>query len=125
MGDDRGSATIPAALLSAALVVLAALLVQLGSAVLARQRAAGAADLAALAAAAHASSGEVAACARAARVVQRMQAVLEKCSLRNSHARIVVNVPVPGLAPGFPPASSRAHAGPVETAVDSAAMSGR
>lgn len=80
-GSDRGSATVwVVCLLGAVCAVFGVLLAQ-GEAVLARHRAAGAADLAALAAADHWMEGAEKACATAGRVAGAQGSRLVRCAI--------------------------------------------
>lgn len=106
--DDSGSATIWAVGAMAALVALAVLVLQLGSAVSTRHRAESAADLAALAVAAHALEGPDAACARARVVTDGMDAELVRCEVDGWDAVVEVDAGS-GLGAG----RGRARAGPV------------
>lgn len=108
--DDSGAATVWAAVAIGALVAVAAAVFAFGSVVLARQRAADAADLAALAAAGRADGGVELACARARSVTDGMAVRLLSCRLRQWDALVEVEVGVPG---GLGVASARARAGPV------------
>jgi secretion/DNA translocation related TadE-like protein len=111
--NDRGSATIWAAI--GISVITAVLLVglHLGSAVLARHRAEAAADLAALAAAAVAVEGVDAACRRAAQVASGGGGTVTSCLLDRWDAVVEVDVPIPIGVPGLDRATGRARAGPV------------
>ncbi|MBK1785163.1 Rv3654c family TadE-like protein [Prauserella cavernicola] len=111
---DTGSATVWAAGAIASLLVVGALVWALGSAVLTRQRAANAADLAALAAAGHVARGATEACGHAGRIAERMSARLRECRFDEWDALVVVEAPGPGLLAGFGPATARARAGPVD-----------
>jgi secretion/DNA translocation related TadE-like protein len=90
--DDRGSATVFAALASLAILFVLMAGVDLGSAALARHRAEAAADLAALAAAGHSIDGADAACGLARGLVERMQATLDHCALDDWDAVVQVRV---------------------------------
>ncbi|WP_344680077.1 Rv3654c family TadE-like protein [Saccharopolyspora taberi] len=105
---DRGAATVLAAALSGALITVLWVGIQLGSAVVNRHRAEGAADLAALAAAAHVPQGQEFACGRAGWVARGMGAEIASCRLDGSDARVELHVP--GL---FAVIDARARAGPV------------
>ncbi|MEB3369433.1 Rv3654c family TadE-like protein [Saccharopolyspora mangrovi] len=111
--NDRGSATVLAAVLSLVVLVLLWWLVQLGAATVARHRAEGAADLAALAAASHAIGGRELACAQAGRVTSGMRAELVACTLTGREVRVEVTGELPGLLAGRRPPSARARAGPL------------
>ncbi|WP_043841100.1 Rv3654c family TadE-like protein [Amycolatopsis taiwanensis] len=107
---DSGTATVWAAGAIVALLVVAGALFSLGSVVLARQRAADAADLAALAAAGHADSGGEAACERARSVAEGMTVRLRSCRFQQWDALVEVEAAVAG---GIGVASAHARAGPV------------
>ncbi|MFE9628605.1 Rv3654c family TadE-like protein [Streptomyces sp. NPDC006527] len=79
--SDRGSASVWTVGAIAVLCVVFGVVLALGQAVLARHRAAGAADLAALAAADHWTDGASAACARAERVAGAQGARLVRCAV--------------------------------------------
>ena len=109
---DAGYATVWAASVMAVVLGLALAGVELGMAIGVRHRAEAAVDLAALAAAGHAGEGEMAACAQAARVVERMSAQLTACRVSGWEVRVeleVREVGVPGLGGA---AHARARAGP-------------
>lgn len=114
--DDRGLATVWAAAGVAVLMAVLLLGLYLGSAVVARHRAASAADLGALAGAADAVLGPTAACDRAGRVVVAAGAELTGCALDGWDVLVEVRVRVPlrpGPVLGVPStASARARAGP-------------
>jgi secretion/DNA translocation related TadE-like protein len=111
---DRGSATIWLAGLAGliGLVTLAAL-VQ-GSAVIARHRAATAADLAALAAAARVPEGAGAACAAATEIAARNGGSLTRCVLSGDDVEIDVSRPLVLGRLGSWAALASARAGPVD-----------
>lgn len=111
---ERGVATVLAAVLLLGMVAIAGFGLALGSAMLARHRAEGAADLAALAAAARAPRGSEHACAAASGVADAMRARLLDCALDGPDARIVIEIRVPaGLGPISPQVTGRSRAGPV------------
>lgn len=111
-GDD-GFATVWTAWAVCGLLTLYALLMWLGAAVLARHRAAGAADLAALAGATSATDGTAEACAQARLVTGRMGAQLTSCAVDGHDVLVQVTARPPGALSGFGPAIGRARAGPV------------
>jgi secretion/DNA translocation related TadE-like protein len=113
--DDRGVATVWAAIGMAVLMVSVLFGLYLGSAVVARHRAAAAADLAALAAATESVLGDGPACSRAARITGAMGADLTGCALDGWDVRVQVRVPIglPLPAGGPTLAVARAAAGPV------------
>ena len=102
----------------AVLMVAVLLGLYLGSAVVARHRAASAADLAALAGAAESVLGGDRACARAARIAAAMDADLTGCTLDgwDVHVRVRVRIGLPLPAGGPTLAVARAAAGPVTDA---------
>ena len=113
-GPDRGSATIWVLALSGVLAVLAAAVVLVGVAAVARHRAATAADLAALAAAGRAVLGQPGGCELAAEVARANAARLVSCAVDGSAvAEVRVDVPVQLGRLGLHAASARARAGPV------------
>ncbi|WSJ01992.1 flp pilus-assembly TadE/G-like family protein [Nocardia sp. NBC_01329] len=115
-GGDAGSATVTACLALVALIVMSALIVQLGAAVVARHRAQAAADLAALAAAGELWNGAEAGCAAAESLVQRTGAGLVRCEIDGWDAVISIEEKVP-LGPfGTRSIRAVARAGPVEEA---------
>ncbi len=110
---DEGSATVVSLALVLLLSLLCVALVLVGSAILERQRAQAAADLAALAAATRFWSGPDAACSRARAVATRNGALLVRCLVLGGDARVVVRRPAPPmLAPIAPDGVlARARAG--------------
>jgi secretion/DNA translocation related TadE-like protein len=111
---EQGSASVWAAGGIAALLLLVALVVGIGSAAETRHRAESAADLAALAAAAYVTSGEEQACARAGWVAQRMRVELTGCRLAGWEVEVELAARPPNLLLGFGSATARARAGPAE-----------
>ncbi|MFI8499046.1 Rv3654c family TadE-like protein [Streptomyces sp. NPDC085524] len=107
MSRDRGSATVWAVLVVAVLGAVFGGVLLLGQAVVARHRAAAAADLAALAAAASWAHGPGPACAAAVRVAGAQGARLSGCVLEGEVAEVTARV----AAGPFDPAI-RARAGP-------------
>ncbi|MFD3547568.1 Rv3654c family TadE-like protein [Streptomyces sp. NPDC058655] len=107
MSRDRGSATVWAALVATVLGAVFGGVLLLGQAVVARHRAAAAADLAALAAAATWAHGPESACAAALRVARAQEAALDSCRVLGEVAEVAAH-PVTGP---FAP-SIRARAGP-------------
>jgi secretion/DNA translocation related TadE-like protein len=110
LGDQRGAATVLAAVLVAALIAVTLGGVWVGAAVLARHRAQAAADLAALAAATRLPAGAEAACRSADGVVRAMRATLRGCTVAQLDVTVVVSVDT-GLRMGGP-ARAAARAGP-------------
>lgn len=109
---DRGAATVWAATAAALLLAVTALLLDVGSAVVARHRAQAAADLAALAAAGDPVEGERVACAAAERVVGGMDGRLAACALDGWNALVEVRVERSWSLLTRSTATARAHAGP-------------
>jgi len=107
--DDDGFATVWVAFALVIMLVVLGAALHLGSAVLARQRAENAADLAALAGAARSLDGADAACARAAEVVRANKVQLIDC--RMDGMDVLVRVSVQALVWGGL-AQGRARAGP-------------
>lgn len=110
--DDRGSATIWTVGGIAVLMLVAAVIVEVGAATVVRHRAEAAADLAALAAAEHATDGQSAACDRARWVAEGMRVRVDRCWLRGWDALVEVSAPPAGLLTSYDPAHARAMAGP-------------
>lgn len=108
---DRGSATVLATALVALAAALAVLLAGLTSAVVARHRAASAADLAALAAASTLSRSPDAACTAAERVAQRNGARISQCAVGETSVDVSVRVRPAGPAGRLGAAIGRARAG--------------
>ncbi|WP_216213723.1 Rv3654c family TadE-like protein [Amycolatopsis aidingensis] len=109
---DRGFAVVWAAGAIAALLVLASVVCWLGTALVTRHRAAGAADLAALGAAGHAVHGQEEACARARTVADRMGARVRECELLGWDAVVRVEASPPDALAGLGATTARARAGP-------------
>lgn len=110
---DAGVATVWAAVGVTVIVGLLVLVLQFGGAVVSRHRAEAAADLGALAAASHAVHGRDTACARAARVIDRMRGRMTACVLSGWEAFVQVEVDLPVAVGGVRVAAGRARAGPV------------
>lgn len=111
VGRDGGVATVYACLGCVLLMIVTGLAVQLGAAVLARQRAETAADLSALAGAAEVLQGPDIACAASVAVASANDAALTSCSVSGPDVLVQVSVqlragPLTGSAAG------RARAGP-------------
>lgn len=111
---DAGMASVWAAGAIAALLVVVSLVWTLGSAMVTRHRAAGAADLAALAAAGHVAAGRDAACVRAGRIAELMRVRLRECRLEHWDALVVVEAAGPDLLAPFGSPTAKSRAGPVE-----------
>lgn len=106
---DRGSATVLAAVMVLALLALSTLAVHHGAAVIARHRAAAAADLAALAGADAAVNGHPAPCDAAATVAAAGAGRLQSCEVSGWEVRVVVSATAGMLGRD---ATARARAGP-------------
>ncbi|MCZ4083492.1 Rv3654c family TadE-like protein, partial [Streptomyces antarcticus] len=91
MSRDRGSATVWAALVTTVLCAVFGGVLLLGQAVVARHRAAAAADLAALAAAATWAHGPEGACAAALRVARAQDAALSSCRVLGEVAEVTAH----------------------------------
>ncbi|MFK0046782.1 Rv3654c family TadE-like protein [Streptomyces sp. NPDC090741] len=102
---DRGSATVWAALVATVLGAVFGGVLLLGQAVVARHRAAAAADLAALAAAATWTHGPEAACAAARRVAGAQSAAVTACTVQGEVAEVAAR---PATGPFAPMISARA-----------------
>lgn len=109
---DRGSATVWAAGLTATLLVIGTVGIDLASAVRARHLAGSAADLAALAAAGVSSEGEQRACATARTTADANGAALRECRLDGWDALVRVEVDRSWTLVGRGPAAASARAGP-------------
>jgi secretion/DNA translocation related TadE-like protein len=109
---DRGSATVWAVFGAAVLCLVFAAVLALGQVAGARQRAAGAADLAALAAADRALAGPEAACGLARRVAEAQGARLTRCHLGGEIADLTAEARAGPYA-----VRARARAGPSGAAV--------
>ncbi len=103
-----------AAVAIAVVVGLVGLALVLGSAVVARHRVEGAADLAALAGAASAVSGESRACERARWVAERMGADLVACALRGWEVTVEAAGRPEATVGRFGRPRATARAGPVD-----------
>ncbi|MBW8701841.1 hypothetical protein MBT84_19735 [Streptomyces sp. MBT84] len=108
---DRGSATVWCVCVIGALCAVFGALLGQGEAVLARHRAAGAADLAALAAADHWADGEESACDTAGRVAAAQGSRLVRCAVVGEVSDVTA-----ASASGPFTAEVRARAGPAEPA---------
>ena len=107
---DEGVATIFVCLTVGLLILVLAIGLRLGGAVLARQKAETAADLGALAGAARMLLGTSAACATATDLVVANGAQLMSCRAEGLDLLVEVSVPVPAFGDH---ATARARAGPV------------
>lgn len=111
--SERGSATVLATGIAAALLVSAVAFTALGQAGAARHRAQGAADAAALAGAAKVLFGEGEACAAARAMVERSDAEFQGCEVSELEVTVHVNETPSGLPAAFGPARAVSRAGPV------------
>lgn len=109
--SDDGVATILSAVVCLCLIAMLWLGMQVGTAIVARNRAEGAADLAALAAAAYAVQGTGVACARAEWVARGMHMVLATCRLDGAEGLVEVRADGAGVLAGLV-AVGHARAGP-------------
>nr|WP_040521865.1 Rv3654c family TadE-like protein [Gordonia araii] len=116
VGDEDGSATVVGVAVVACLVAVTIALAHVGTAVLARHRAASAADLSALAAASVLLGGSADPCATATRIVRAQgysQMRIDSCVIDGEDVVVEVALPV-GLGRfGVRTARARARAGPV------------
>jgi secretion/DNA translocation related TadE-like protein len=110
--DDRGVATVWAAVAIAVLVSMVVFGLHLGEALVARHHAESAADLAALAAAAYVLAGEQYACVQAHRVTDRMRVDLVSCRARGWDVLVDVAARPPGWLATLGAATAQARAGP-------------
>lgn len=111
---ERGSATVLAAGVAAALVVSAVAFTAVGQASAARHRAQGAADAGALAGAAKVLFGEGGACAAAQAMVERSETEFQRCEVSDLEVTVYVNETPTGIPAVFGPARAVSRAGPVE-----------
>jgi len=109
---EAGVAAVLVLSLASVLALVGALSSSLAAVAVARQRAAGVADLAALAAAGLALDGSAAACDRAAALAGRNGGRLTSCRLDGEQALVVAEVRPAGVLGGLGAASARARAGP-------------
>ncbi|MEU5154504.1 Rv3654c family TadE-like protein [Glycomyces sp. NPDC021274] len=112
-GNERGSATVLAAGVTAAILVSAVAFTAVGQASAARHRAQGAADAAALAGAAKVLYGEGEACAAAQAMVERSETEFQGCEVSGLEVTVHVNETPKGLPAAFGPARAVSRAGPV------------
>ena len=111
-GNDRGVATLFMCMGAALVLAVTALAIHLGAAVLARQRAETAADLAALAGAALVLQGPDAVCAGVVRVAGANGAVVDSCVVQGTDVLVSVAARVQA-GPISGTVAARARAGPV------------
>lgn len=112
---DRGVATVWAAMTTATLCAVFAVVLALGQVVVARHRAGGAADLAALAAADRALEGAATACRAAQEVAMEQGAEVVRCTVQGETADVAARVHLGPYAPEV-----RSRAGPAAAAADPA-----
>uniref|UniRef100_UPI0034E1BFD2 Rv3654c family TadE-like protein n=1 Tax=Mycobacterium sp. OAE908 TaxID=2817899 RepID=UPI0034E1BFD2 len=112
---EHGSASLVAVAMMAVLLALTVGGVYVGSTVVARHRAQGAADLAALAAAAHLADGSAEACVHAASLARAMHTTVTQCAVEDLDVIVTVDAAVALGRFGVGPARATARAGPVET----------
>jgi secretion/DNA translocation related TadE-like protein len=113
---DRGSGTIYVLAMVAVVVLLTSAGLGLGQALVARHRAAAAADLSAISAASRVLDGPVSACKTAALVARAQGARLTRCRIDGEVADVTVEI-LSGLLSAYYPATGAARAGPAEVAV--------
>jgi secretion/DNA translocation related TadE-like protein len=115
LAAERGSGAVWVLVSCLVTWAVATVCLAVGAAVVARHRAAMAADLSALAGAASALRGEVAPCVEAARVASSNQAHLVACDVEpDGSLQVVAEAVLPRLLarwPGMPPARERSRAG--------------
>lgn len=113
--DDRGAASVLASFAILTLLVVAALIVQVGSVVATRHKAQSAADLAALAAAGALDRGNPSACAAAETIARRMAVDVDECVVEEWDAIVTVSARVELSTFGMKEVRAVARAGPVES----------
>lgn len=109
---DEGVSTVFACLAVGLMIVVTAVGIRLGGALLARQQAETAADLGALAGATQVLLGREAACSLAERVVAANRATLTSCAVNTLDLLVETQVPAAGWGGN---AIAHARAGPVTT----------
>ncbi len=114
--QDRGSGTIYVLAMTAVVVLLTFAGLGLGQALIARHRAAAAADLSAISAASRVLDGSISACKTAALVARSQGARLTTCRIDGEVADVTVEV-LFGLLSAHYPATGAARAGPAEVEV--------
>ncbi|SDL13352.1 helicase/secretion neighborhood TadE-like protein [Lentzea albidocapillata subsp. violacea] len=119
-GCERGSAAVSGVVAMLSLIIVVVAGARIGSAVVARHRVTGAADLAALAAAARLVDGDESACEQAKRVASENRAELTSCAVNGWEVVVEVSATTP-----FGPARARARAGPAEDRAVWSTTSGR
>lgn len=119
-GCDRGSAAVSGVVVMLSLIIVVVAGARIGSAVVARHRVTGAADLAALAAATRLVDGAESACEQAELVASENRAELKSCAVSGWEVVVEVSAITP-----FGPVNARARAGPAEDRAVWSATSGR
>jgi len=114
VSDERGSASLIAASMCAALVAVTVGGAHLGAAVIARHRAQAAADLAALGAAGSLAAGVADACGRATEVARAMGTVAVGCAVEDLDVVVTVEAPLDVSVFRMGPARAAARAGPAD-----------
>lgn len=114
---EGGVATVYACLGVVLLLAVTGLAVQVGAAILSRQRAENGADLAALAGAAKVLQGPDVACAAVVQVAVANGVEVQSCSVAGTDVLVIVAAPAPA-GPFGGPATARARAGPVEAVAE-------
>jgi len=115
---ESGSGTVLVLTVIALLLAVLGAALALGQTLVARHRAASAADLAALAAADRALEGSVAACDAASAVASAHEAQLIGCRLDGDIVEIVAAVALPTALTRFGPVTAQARAGPAISRLD-------
>jgi secretion/DNA translocation related TadE-like protein len=110
--SERGLGTILVLTVVALLLAVLGGVLALGQTLIARHRAASAADLAALAAADRALEGSAAACAAAAAIAAEHAAAITRCRLDGEIVEVTAAVVLPSALRALGPAMARARAGP-------------
>jgi secretion/DNA translocation related TadE-like protein len=113
VSDDRGSASVLAAAMTAVLVMITVAGIYVGAAVIARHRAQAAADLAALAAAGRLAAGGEAACTQAVSIATAMRTAIADCTVDELDVTVTAEVSVELGRFGVGTARAAARAGPV------------
>lgn len=112
--DERGAATVVACFVMLAIIVVATLIVQVGSLVAVRHRAQSAADLAALAVAGSIDEGAESACAAAEPIAARMSVAVRECRIDGWDAVVTVTADIALPRFGAKEVQAIARAGPVD-----------
>jgi secretion/DNA translocation related TadE-like protein len=112
---DGGLGTVFVLAIMAILLTVLGGTLALGQTLIARHRAASAADLAALAGADRALEGSATACAAAAAIAAEHAARLVECRLAADVVEVTAAVPLPAALRALGPATARARAGPAHS----------